>query len=41
LKLKEKCCKKFKSKGKACKRCPAMAALGKKRRKKALLKYAA
>lgn len=30
MKTKAKCCKKFKRKGAACKRCPLMAALGKK-----------
>ncbi len=36
LKLKSKCCKKFKKKGSACGRCPVMAGLGKKTRKRIL-----
>ncbi|MEM7356418.1 MAG: hypothetical protein AAF657_36720 [Acidobacteriota bacterium] len=33
MKAKAKCCRKYKSKGIACKRCPLLAALAKKDRK--------
>ena len=39
MKLKSKCCKKYKSKAKACQRCPLMAVMSKKVRKKTLKKY--
>ena len=38
MKLKSKCCFKFESKAKACKKCPIMAAYTKKKRKKKLAK---
>jgi len=34
--MKSSCCKKYKRKGKSCKKCPVLAALGKKQRKKLL-----
>lgn len=36
MKLKPSCCAKFDRKGKACKRCPVMAVLSKKKRGKLL-----
>lgn len=36
MKLKSKCCKKYKKKAKACKRCPLMAGLSRKERKRRL-----
>ena len=38
MKLKSKCCKKYRKKAEACKRCPVMAALDPKQRKKRLEK---
>jgi hypothetical protein len=38
MRLKSKCCFKFESKAKACKKCPIMAAYTKKKRKKKLAK---
>ncbi len=38
-KLKETCCKKYEKGKKACKRCPIMAQLSKKRRKKLVAKF--
>ena len=35
-KLKSDCCEKYRSKAKACKRCPVFAVMGKKRRKREL-----
>jgi len=40
LKLKDKCCKKYKKKGRACGRCPVINALSKKKRKELLDKAA-
>ena len=40
MKLKSKCCKKFKKKPKTCSRCPLAATLCKKERKKLIKKYA-
>ena len=39
MKLKAKCCEKYKRKAKACARCPFMAVLSQKSRKKQLKKY--
>jgi len=36
MKLKASCCKKYKKKAKACKSCPIMAILPKKKRRQAL-----
>jgi hypothetical protein len=41
MKLKNKCCFKFESKAKVCKKCPIMAAYTKKKRKKKLAKIKA
>ncbi len=38
MKLKANCCRKFERKGKGCSRCPTLAGLGKKARKKLLKK---
>jgi hypothetical protein len=38
MKLKPKCCKKYKKKAEACKNCPVMALLGPKARRKRLAK---
>ncbi len=38
MKLKTDCCKKYKRRARACKRCPLMAVLGKKERKRRLSK---
>ena len=38
MKVKAKCCSKYKRKGVACKRCPLLAMLGKKHRRKGLKK---
>lgn len=38
MKLKSKCCKKYRRKGKACKSCPVMAVLSKKKRRRKLKK---
>lgn len=38
MKLKSKCCKKFWRKAKACKNCPVMAVLSKKKRRRKLAK---
>lgn len=38
MKLKPDCCKKYRTKARACKRCPVMAVLGKKKRKRRLAK---
>lgn len=38
-KRKSECCERYKKKGKACKDCPTMAALGKKKRRKLIRKY--
>ena len=39
MKLKKDCCERYKKKGKACKRCPTMAGLGKKKRRKLLRRF--
>ena len=41
LGLKKKCCEKYTKKGKACGKCPVIACLSKKKRKKLMLKMAA
>jgi hypothetical protein len=41
MKLKSKCCKNYRKKGKACKRCPVMARLTKKQAKKLVKRYQA
>ncbi len=38
MKLKSKCCQKYKKKGAACGRCPLMASLSPKKRKQCLAK---
>jgi hypothetical protein len=38
MKVKSKCCAKFEHKGKACKKCPLMAVLSKKKRRRRLKK---
>ena len=38
MKLKSKCCRKYKKKAKACQRCPLMACLSSKERKQQLAK---
>ena len=40
MKLKSKCCRKYKKKAKACKRCPLMASMSKKKWRKHLQKTA-
>ena len=37
--MKTKCCKKYQKKGKACKNCPIVMVMKKKKRKKLLEKY--
>ena len=39
-KRKQECCESYKEKGKACKNCPLMKALGKKERRKLLERHA-
>lgn len=41
MKLKGKCCKKYRRKAKACKNCPVMAVLSKKKRHRKLAKVRA
>lgn len=36
MKLKSSCCEKYRRKAKACKRCPVLAIMGKKKRKREL-----
>lgn len=38
MKLKNSCCKKFRRRAEACKRCPVMAVLGDKQRRRRLKK---
>jgi hypothetical protein len=38
MKVKSKCCAQFERKGEACKKCPLMAALSKKQRRRRLKK---